>query len=175
MRKILFLAGILSLLFLAPVLMAQEKFIDVRQKMADNLTEVKKAIRIHNNWEEAADYFNRVKSIWEGEVKPIIVEGIKRDSQFKEYFERMKQVDEDLSHLEQLLGNKTDQEIEQKANAIIWAISHHPRGFDVAKPRYSLWDWAFGLGIGIGFCLFATFFGLYLRRSYYRRYKRENF
>jgi hypothetical protein len=103
----------------------------------------------------------------------MIVEGVKADEQFREYLERMAEVDEHLLSLSQSLEKKEAPQIEPEVNAVIWAISHHPRGFDVPQPRYSAWDWVFGLGIGIGFCLVAVVFGLYLRRSYYRRYGRQ--
>jgi hypothetical protein len=102
----------------------------------------------------------------------MITEGVKTNEQFREYFKRMAEIEENLNSLAQILEGKNTEGIESKANAVIWGISHHPRGFDLPKPRYSAWDWVFALGIGLGFCIFATVFGLHLRKSYYRRYKK---
>ncbi len=149
----------------------QEKFNDVRQRLADFLTGVKTAAR-------AADLVGARRDLeaaleaWENEVKPMIVEGVRTNSQFQEYFDRMGEVDANLAALTLELEEGDSQKIETQVNATIWAISHHPRGFSVPPPRYTTWDWVFGLGIGVGFCVFAVVFGLHLRRSYYRRYVR---
>lgn len=172
MRKIVLLLALATFLFLHQHGIAQEKFIDVRQEMANNLTTTKNCIQ-KNDWIGAQDSYQKAFNIWQSEVKPMITEGVKINEQFREYFDRMNDIDEKLLHLSELLKNKKDTEISPVVNAIIWGISHHPRGFDVPKPRYSVWDWTFGLSIGIGFCLFALFFGLHLRRSYYLRYKRK--
>ncbi|MHC4104074.1 MAG: hypothetical protein ACYSR9_03980 [Planctomycetota bacterium] len=172
MTRITYLMAVVSVLLLAQTLLAQEKIIDVRQEMADNLTEVKEAAA-RDDWAGAQNSFNKAKQTWQNEVKPLLVEDQAGKKRFSEYFGRMDEVEAGLNDLTQLLQTKKQPEIESKVNAIIWSISHHPRGFDVPEPRYSTWDWVFGLGIGLGFCLFAVVFGLYLRRSYYRRYARQ--
>lgn len=165
------LAGALAAVaILASVAAAQDKFIDVRQVMADNLTAVK-AAAARNEWDAAAGSYEKGRSLWLNEVKPLIVSGTKGDSQFKEYFDRMGDIEADLDRVGLSLKNGDAGEVEAAVNAVIWGISHHPRGFDVPAARYTVWDWIFGLGIGIGFCVFAVLFGLRLRRSYYRRYK----
>jgi len=171
MRKVPFLLAVMVLFFFAQTIVAQEKFIDVRQAMADSLTSVKTAVK-NNDWDGALANFQKGKSTWEQEVKPMITEGVKTDTQYEEYFKRIAEIEGNLNNLAQSLEARKSEDIEPKVNAIIWGISHHPRGFAVPKPRYTAWDWVFGLGIGIGFCLLATVFGLYLRRSYYRRYKK---
>ncbi len=85
----------------------------------------------------------------------------------------MNSVQADIDSLALLITQKKTDQIESLVNQIIWGISHHPRGFDVPDPVYTVWDWVFGLGIGLGFCVFITCFGLYLRRSYYRRYAKK--
>lgn len=172
MRRIISLLAAATVLLLVQTTLAQEKFIDVRQEMADSLTEVKDAVS-ENNWASALESFNKAKDIWQNEVKPLIVEDNKTEKRFDEYFGRMNEVQEDLNKLGQLVQNKQSTEIESKVNAIIWGISHHPRGFDVPDRVYNVWDWVFGLGIGLGFCVFAVVAGLYLRRSYYRRYAKQ--
>ena len=171
MRKVPFFLAVMLLFVFARTIVAQEKFIDVRQAMADSLTSVKTAVK-NNDWDGAFSHFQKAKSIWEQEVKPMITGGVKTDTQYEEYFKRIAEIQGNLNGLAQLLEARKSEDIEPKANAIIWGISHHPRGFAVPKPRYTAWDWVFGLGIGIGFCLLATVFGLHLRRSYYRRYKK---
>lgn len=173
MRKIIPLLVAATILLLAQGAIAQEKIIDVRQNMADALTAVKTAVS-QNDWAEALSSFNSAKSIWEDDVKPLLVEDEKTEKRFLEYFGRIGEVEDGLNSLGQILAAQSTQEVEPKVNAIIWSISHHPRGFDVPPPVYQWWDWVFGLGIGLGWCVFAIFFGLYLRRSYYRRYKRES-
>lgn len=163
--------GVLSFLILAPNISAQERFIDVRQMMADELTSVKTSVA-NQDWMKAKESFQEANTVWLNEVKPLIVEGVKTNEQFQEYFDRIREVEKNLNDLDLLLAGQKVQEIESKTNAIIWAISHRPRGFDVPQPRYSTWDWIFGLGIGIGFLVFAIYFGLYLRKSYYSRYKK---
>ncbi|UCF43409.1 MAG: hypothetical protein JSV99_00305 [Planctomycetota bacterium] len=173
MRKIIPLLVAATILLLAHNTIAQEKIIDVRQNMADALTSVKTAVS-QNDWAEALSSFNSAKDIWADDVKPLLVEDEKTEKRFLEYFGRIGEVEDGLSSVGQLLAAKNTGEIEPKVNAIIWSISHHPRGFDVPAPVYKWWDWVFGLGIGLGWCAFAIFFGLYLRRSYYRRYKRQS-
>jgi hypothetical protein len=172
MRRIISLLVAVAVLLLAQTLFAQEKIIDVRQEMADHLTEVKTAVS-DNDWAKALSSFNKAKDVWQNEVKPLLIEDDKTEKRFSEYFGRMSEVEEDLNSLAQLLQSRKDTEIESQVNAIIWGLSHHPRGFEVGPPKYSVWDWVFGLGIGLGFCLFAVVFGLYLRRSYYRRYGKQ--
>jgi len=173
MRKIILLLVVVSTLLLAQSAIAQEKIIDVRQEMADNLTSVKTAVK-DNDWVAAQDSFDKAKDTWQNEVKPLLVEDQKEEKpRFQEYFGRIGEVEENLDKLAQLVESR-GAEIESQVNAIIWGISHHPKGFDVGPPKYSAWDWVFGLGIGLGWCVFATFFGLYLRRSYYRRYAKQS-
>ena len=172
MRKVILLLVAVSTLLLAQSAIAQEKIIDVRQEMADNLTSVKTAVK-DNDWVAAQDSFDKAKDTWQNEVKPLLVEDQKEEKpRFQEYFGRIGEVEENLDKLAQLVAGR-DAEIESQVNAIIWGISHHPKGFDVGPPKYSAWDWVFGLGIGLGWCVFAIFFGLYLRRSYYRRYAKQ--
>jgi hypothetical protein len=171
MRKAFFLLVTLGIFALAQNSLAQEKFIDVRQEMANKLTAAKNAAA-KNDWAGALENFARAKEVWQSEVKPMVTEGVKTNEQFREYFKRLAEIEENLASLAQILEGKNAEAVESKANAVIWGISHHPRGFDLPKPRYSAWDWVFALAIGLGFCIFATVFGLYLRRSYYRRYKK---
>lgn len=173
MRKIAPLLVAATILLFTQNAIAQEKIIDVRQNMANELTSVKTTVS-GNDWAEALSSFNSAKDIWDNEVKPLLIEDEKTEKRFLEYFGRIDEVEEGLSGLAQSLAAKKNEEVETKVNAIIWSISHHPRGFDVPEPVYKWWDWVFGLGIGLGWCGFAIFFGLYLRRSYYRRYKRES-
>jgi len=169
MRKsVIVLAGLLFL-FVVTAARGQEKFIDVRQSMADNLTAVKTAVKAAD-WTAALEKFGKAREIWEAGVKPIILGGVKSDTQFQEYFGRIGEVETGFGVIGQLLESRNGAEVEAKVNAVIWGISHHPRGFNVPEPRYTVWDWVFGLGIGLGFLVFAIFFGLKLRRSYYRRY-----
>jgi hypothetical protein len=170
-RRNLFLLAF-SFLFLSQVGLSQEKFNDVRQQMADHLTAVKTSLRA-NDRQVAMGHFAAAKRVWEDDVKPMITEGVKTNSQFQEYFDRLAEVDGHFVSLAQELESGEVKQVESRVNAMIWAISHHPRGFKVPPPRYTAWDWVFGLGIGVGFCVFAAFFGLYLRRSYYRRYQKQ--
>jgi len=172
MRKIVFSLWLVSLFIFAGLTVAQERFNDVRQKVADSLTALKTSVS-SGDFENAQKHLDQAVSIWESEVKPMIREGVKSNEQFREYFERMDEVDRRLANLSQMLKTQETRELESEVNAVIWGISHHPRGFNVPQPRYSTWDWVFGLGIGIGFCGLAVVFGLYLRKSYYRRYKRQ--
>ena len=169
MKKSFVVVAWLLFLLVIPTARGQEKFIDVRQNMADNLSGIKTAVK-EADWDGALEKFRTARQIWEADVKPIITEGVKSDTQFQEYFDRIGEVEAGLNSTGQLLENRSAADIEAKINAIIWGISHHPRGFNVPNPRYTIWDWIFGLGIGLGFILFATVFGLRLRRSYYRRY-----
>lgn len=169
MRRIAPLAIVLVLFVLAQTGLCQEKFNDVRQRMADRLTAAKSASRSGDR-AEAGKNFREALDVWHSDVKPMITEGVKSNSLYQEYFDRMAEVEENLASLGRELDSGEAQIVETRVNAIIWGISHHPRGFKVPPPRYTIWDWVFGLGIGIGFCVFAVIFGLYLRRSYYRRY-----
>jgi hypothetical protein len=162
---------LLSLLVFGRMTFGQEKFNDVRQFLADSLTGVKTAARAADLAAARKDLKAALEA-WENDVKPMIVEGVRTNSQFQEYFDRMGDVDTNLAALAVELEEGDSQKIETRVNATIWAISHHPRGFSVPPPRYTIWDWVFGLGIGLGFCVFAIIFGLHLRRSYYRRYAR---
>ncbi len=172
MKRInLFLVIVTVLLFSQPGV-GQERFNDVRQQMADHLTAVKSSLRA-NERQAALAHFGEAKKIWEAEVKPMITEGVKANDQFQEYFDRMAELDGHFVSLAQELESDGLLQIESRVNAMIWAISHHPRGFKVPNPRYTVWDWVFALGIGIGFCVLAMVFGLHLRRSYYRRYQKQ--
>lgn len=162
------------ILFGPTLLQAQEKFIDVRQKMADKLTEVKVQTQA-GNWEKAEVILAEASATWNTEVKPLILEGVKKDSQFQEYYNRISEVENELNKISQGIQSQDFEKVITSVNATIWAISHHPRGFDVPPPRYTVWDWVFALTIGLGFCIFAIWFGLYLRRSYYRRFPKATF
>jgi len=153
---------------------AQEKFIDVRQAMADALTAAKEAAG-KADWPAAQAAFAKGADIWSAQVKPLIDEGLKTSADFKEYADRTDEVDGNLAGAAAAVETQNAAELAVKVNAAIWGISHHPRGFDVPQPRYTVWDWVFALGIGLGFCVFAVCFGLYLRRSYYSRYPRAKF
>ncbi len=147
MRKVILLLVAVSTLLLAQSAIAQEKIIGVRQEMADNLTSVKTAVK-DNDWAAAQDSFDKAKDTWQNEVKPLLVEDQKEEKpRFQEYFGRIGEVEENLDKLAQLVESR-DAEIESQVNAIIWGISHHPKGFEVGPPKYSVWDWVFGLGIG---------------------------
>ncbi|HOI44062.1 MAG TPA: hypothetical protein PLX50_00465 [Candidatus Aminicenantes bacterium] len=172
MRKSPPAGALAAVLMLVSAAAAQEKFIDVRQAMADDLTAVK-AAAARSEWDAAAGSFEKGRSLWLNEVKPMIVSGAKGDPQFSEYFDRIGDVEADLDRVVLSLKNRDAGGAESAVNAVIWGISHHPRGFDVPAARYTVWDWVFGLGIGVGFCVFAVLFGLHLRRSYYRRYKKQ--
>lgn len=169
MKRVVRVVLAFGILLTPPASLSQEKFNDVRQRLADFLTAVKTAARASDQ-EAARKSFEEAQKTWTAEVKPMIVEGLRSNDQFQEYFDRMADVDTNLAMLAQEMDLPDLQKIEARVNSIIWGISHHPRGFSVPAPRYTAWDWVFGLGIGIGFCLFAILFGLYLRRSYYRRY-----
>jgi len=172
MKRVNLFLVIASVLLFGQAGVAQEKFNDVRQQMADSLTAVKTSLRADER-AAAMEHFGNAKKIWETEARPMITEGMKTNNQFQEYFDRIAEVDGHFISLAQELESGGFEQIESRVNAVIWAISHHPRGFKVPNPRYTAWDWVFGLGIGIGFCVFAVVFGLHLRRSYYRRYKKQ--
>jgi hypothetical protein len=172
MRRVNLFLVIVIVLLLSQAGVSQEKFNDVRQQMADRLTAVKTSLQA-NDRGAAVGHFAEAKKTWEADVKPMIMEGVKTNNQFQEYFERMAEVDGHFVALGEELSSGGPQQVESRVNAIIWSISHHPRGFKVPPPRYTAWDWVFGLGIGIGFCTFAIGFGLHLRRSYYRRYQKQ--
>jgi len=172
MRRVNLYLLAFSFLLLSQAALSQEKFTDVRQRMADDLTAVKVSLQA-NDRAAALEHFADAKKVWEAEVRPMITEGVKTNNQFQEYFERMAEVDGHFVSLAQELESAGSKQVESRVNAMIWAISHHPRGFKVPPPRYTVWDWVFGLGIGIGFCVFAVVFGLYLRRSFYRRYQKQ--
>ncbi|MHC4068236.1 MAG: hypothetical protein ACYS18_05075 [Planctomycetota bacterium] len=171
-RKYKSLFIVAAFLILPCSLSAQEKFIDVRQEMADNLSEVKKNISA-DDWASALENFNKTKNIWSTEVITLLNEDQQTEKRFSEYFERINSIQADIDSLALLITQKKTDQIESKVNHIIWGISHHPQGFDVPDPVYTVWDWVFGLGIGLGFCVFITCFGLYLRKSYYRRYAKQ--
>jgi hypothetical protein len=164
----------LAVLALVPAAPAQEKFIDVRQAMADALTAVKTAA-LKGDWEAAAASLESARTIWTRDVKPLILEGVKTDAAYKEYADRIGEVEGQVESAAAAIEGRNASEAAARVNAAIWGLSHHPRGFDIPQPRYSAWDWVFGLSIGIGFCVFAAWSGLYLRRSYYGRYPRARF
>ena len=190
MKKVIILLVVVSLVLSIQTAFAQVgelAFIEARQEFADNLTVVKNAVKA-DDWLLAQQNFDEAKKSWESDVKPMIVEGRKEEiekarqagienpeneqGKLKEYSDRIGEIEENLNKIALLLQSKKDSEIEPTVNATIWAISHQPRGFDIPQRTYSVWDWVFGLGIGLGFCAFAIIAGLYLRRSYYRRYQR---
>jgi hypothetical protein len=169
-------AGILAALLLAaaPAALAQEKFIDVRQAMADDLTEAKAAVA-KGDFDAARTSLDLGRQAWARDVKPLIEENAPQNADYKEYFDRIGPVETDLAAAAAALDARDPAGFEKRVNAAIWGISHHPRGFDVPAPRYTAWDWVFALAIGFGFCGFAVWFGLYLRRNYYSRYPRAKF
>jgi hypothetical protein len=169
-------AGALAALLLAAAsaALAQEKFIDVRQAMADRLTEAK-AAAVKGDFEAARASLDLGRNAWSRDVKPMIEENAPKNRDYREYFDRIGAVEADLAAAAEALGTRDSSGFEKRVNAAIWGISHHPRGFDVPAPRYTAWDWVFALAIGLGFCAFAIWFGLYLRRSYYSRYPRARY
>jgi hypothetical protein len=169
-----FIAGIAALAVITTAGQAQEKFIDVRQAMADALTAAKEA-GAKADWPAARAALEKGAAFWNTEVKPLIAEGLKTSPDYKEYADRTAEVDGNLEAAATALEAQKSPELAVKINAAIWGISHHPRGFDVPPPRYTAWDWVFALAIGLGFCAAAIWFGLYLRRSYYSRYPRAKF
>lgn len=168
------LLAVFGLAALAVSLSAQEKFIDVRQNMADRLTAAK-AAAASGDWEAAAAGLRDADDAWRNDVKPLILDGVKGDPQYQEYAGRISEVEASLMAAARAVEAADRAGFEAGVNAAVWGISHHPRGFSVPKPRYTVWDWVFALGIGIGFCIFAVWFGLYLRRSYYRRFPKARF
>jgi hypothetical protein len=152
--------------------LCQEKFNDVRQSMADFLTAVK-ASSSSSDFATAGRNLAAAVRTWTEDVKPLIVEGVRTNDQFQEYYDRVPEVESGLEAISREIDLADRQAVETEVNSVIWAISHHPRGFDIPQPRYSAWDWVFGLSIGIGFLVLAIASGLYLRRSYYRRYSRH--
>src|SRR4030042_4269749 len=86
-KSFVVVAWLLSRLVI-PAARGQEKFIDVRQNMADNLSGVKTAVK-EADWDGALEKFRTARQIWEVDVKPIITEGVKSDTQFQEYFDRI--------------------------------------------------------------------------------------
>jgi uncharacterized membrane protein YvbJ len=81
MRRIISLLVAVAVLLLAQTLFAQEKIIDVRQEMADHLTEVKTAVS-DNDWAKALSSFNKAKDVWQNEVKPLLIEDDKTEKRF---------------------------------------------------------------------------------------------
>jgi hypothetical protein len=166
-------AFIAGLLIVSLPVICQEKFNDVRQNMADLLTAVKQASAA-GDLESAGRDLAAAGKAWAEDVKPLILEGVRTNDQYQEYFDRIPEVEAGLADIGLDIGRADRQAVESRVNAVIWAISHHPRGFDIPQPRYTAWDWVFGLSIGIGFFILAVVSGLYLRRSYYRRYARPS-
>lgn len=169
-------AAAVAALFLAavPGVLAQERFIDVRQAMADRLTEGK-AAAAKGDFDAARASLDLGREAWTRDVKPMIEENAPKNADYKEYLDRIGAVEADLAAASEALAARDAAGFEKRVNAAIWGISHHPRGFSVPAPRYTAWDWVFALGIGLGFCGFAIWFGLYLRRNYYSRYPRARF
>jgi hypothetical protein len=163
---------IVGLLSASPPAFSQERFNDVRQGMADFLTAVKTGAKTAD-FDSAEENLSAAGKAWTEDVKPLILEGVRTSDQFQEYFDRIPEVEAGLAELARGIERRDPLEVERRVNSVIWAISHHPRGFDIPQPRYTAWDWVFGLSIGIGFCILAVVSGLYLRRSYYRRYSRS--
>jgi hypothetical protein len=170
-RRLALLLAVVGLVAAAP---AQERFIDVRQAMADALTAAKNNAG-KGDWAAAAAALESAGLIWRRDVKPLILEGVKTDPSYREYADRAGEVEGHLDGAATAAVGRNAAEVASRTNAAVWGISHHPRGFAVPAPRYTAWDWVFGLSIGIGFCVFATWFGLYLRRSYYGRYPKARF
>jgi hypothetical protein len=165
---------ILGLALLTTAAAAQEKFIDVRQAMADSLTAAKEA-GTKADWAAARAALEKGADLWFKEIKPMINEGLSSNSDLQEYANRIAEVDGNLVAADAAVEARDAVLLSTKINAAIWGISHHPRGFDVPPPRYTAWDWVFALVIGLGFCALAIWFGLYLRKSYYSRYPRAKF
>jgi hypothetical protein len=170
--KTLPIALVVGLLSASPPAFCQERFNDVRQRMADFLTAVKTDANTAD-FDSAEENLSAGGRAWTEDVKPLILEGVRTSDQFQEYFERIAEVEDGLAEVAREIERRDPREVERSVNAVIWAISHHPRGFYIPQPRYTAWDWVFGLSIGIGFCILAVVSGLYLRRSYYRRYSRS--
>jgi len=170
----LFFFLILGLALLTTAAAAQEKFIDVRQSMADSLTAAK-AAGGKSDWTAARTALEKGAGLWIGEIKPMINEGLRSNADLQEYANRIAEVDGNLVAADAAVEARDAVQLSIKINAAIWGISHHPRGFDVPPPRYTAWDWVFALVIGLGFCALAIWFGLYLRKSYYSRYPRAKF
>ncbi len=171
MRRNICLLVLASVLMFTGRALAQEKFIDVREDMAASLTKVKESAA-EGNWSVARENLNKAKDIWKDEVKGLILEDQGKGKRFQEYFDRINEIKTGLETVRQSLRRKKADAVKTAVNAVIWSISHQPRGFDVDPPRYTAWDWVFALTIGFGFIIFTIFFGLYLRRSFYRRYEK---
>ena len=171
MRKLFFLFAFVVLLIFDRQSFAQEKFDETREEMASYLTSIKKAAK-ESIWDEALTSLKDAKNIWYNQIKVLIVQDQEKGKRFQEYFNRMDEIEANLDNIEKILDEKNLHEIESAINQTIWSISHHPRGFEVPKPKNTVWDWVFALTIGIGYCIGITFFGLYLRKSFYRRYKK---
>jgi hypothetical protein len=165
---------ILGIAHLTTAAAAQEKFIDVRQAMADSLTAAKEA-GTKADWAAARVSLEKGADLWFKEIKPMINEGLSSNADLQEYANRIAEVDGNLVAADAAVEARDSVQLSTKINAAIWGISHHPRGFDVPPPRYTAWDWVFALVIGLGFCTLAIWFGLYLRKSYYSRYPRAKF
>ena len=175
MNRLRSAGALAALLFAAvPAALAQEKFIDVRQAMADRLTEAK-AAAVKGDFDAARASLDLGRDAWTRDVKPMIEENAPKNVDYQEYFDRIGPVEADLAAAAEALETRDPAGFEKRVNAAIWGISHHPRGFNVPAPRYTAWDWVFALAIGLGFCGFAIWFGLYLRRNYYSRYPRAKF
>jgi len=118
MKKILCLGTLLILLFFSRFSSAQEKFIDVRQNMADSLTGVKTAVKA-GDWTAARRSFDKAKTAWTQDVKPLITEGVKTDAQFQEYFNRISEVEANMDAVAAGLEAQKADDIEAKVNAAI--------------------------------------------------------
>jgi len=169
MKKIICLTAIILMLFVAGNAVAQEKFIDVREDMAKNLTQVKK-LADEAKWEDAKTTLLTAKDIWANEVKTLILEDQNKGKRFSEYFDRLAVIETNLEDISSYLTAKDAAKTEETVNATIWSISHQPAGFKTPPQEYTAGDWIFGLSIGFGTIILAIVFGLYLRRSFYKRY-----
>jgi len=169
MKKIIYLIALMLALLVAGNAVAQEKFIDVREDMAKNLTQAKK-LAGEANWKEAGALLATSNDTWNNEVKPLILEDQNGSKRFTEYFNRLAEIETNLSNIASALNKMDAEKAKEAVNATIWSISHQPAGFNAPYRAYTTGDWIFGLSIGFGTIFLSIWFGLYLRKSFYKRY-----